>query len=154
MEYVAGVSQLMVVGSSGMAGITSGKAINSLREIDSTRMALCAENIRAGALATARLWLKLFKEYCHGAMTLSVSGENRLGSVITWCAKDVNSYDVYFLAENELRVTAEERKAAFFEAYDRGLFTDENGVIPQSVKAKAETVVMPPPRSTEKSPSQ
>lgn len=136
MEYVAGVSQLMVVGTSA-AGITSGKAINSLREIDSTRMALCAENMRAGALATAKLWLRLYKEYCPGAMTLAVSGENRKGAVITWCSQDINTYDVYFELQNELRVSAEQRKAAFFEAYDRGLFADENGMVPAGIKAKA-----------------
>ncbi len=136
MEYVAGVSQLMVVGASA-AGITSGKAINSLREIDSTRMALCAENMRAGALATAKLWLKLFKGYCPGVMTLSVAGKESLGGVLTWCSEDVNSYDVYFRMENELRVSPEARKAAFFEAYDRGLFADEKGVVPPSVKRRA-----------------
>lgn len=136
MEYVAGVSQLMVVGASA-AGITSGKAINSLREIDSTRMALCAENMRAGALATAKLWLKLFKGYCPAVMTLSVAGEDNLGAALTWCKEDVNSYDVYFRMENELRVSPEARRAAFFEAYDRGLFADENGIVPASVKGKA-----------------
>ena len=38
MEYTAGVSQLMVVGSTGQ-GITSGRAINSLRAVSYTHLA-------------------------------------------------------------------------------------------------------------------
>lgn len=136
MEYVAGVSQLMVVGSSS-ARVTSGKAINALREIDTTRMALCAENMRVGARDTAVLWLKLYKAFCPGAMTLKITGASREGAVLTWCSEDINSYDVYFEMQNELRVSPEERKVAFFEAYDRGLFNDEEGRVPEAVRARA-----------------
>ena len=136
MEYVAGVSQLMVVGSSA-ARVTSGKAIDALREIDTTRMALCAENMRVGAMDAAVLWLRLYKAYCPGAMTLRISGDGHSGAVLTWCSEDINSYDVYFEVQNELRVSPEERKAAFFEAYDRGLFSDEEGRVPEAVRARA-----------------
>lgn len=136
MEYTAGVSQLMVVGSTGQ-GITSGRAINSLREIDSTRMALTAENIRAGALDTAKIWLGIYKRYSGSRMVLSVAGSNDLGSVLTWCAEDINSYDVYFETENELKHSPESQKEAFLSAYRMGLFTDENGKIPQRFKLRA-----------------
>ncbi len=136
MEYVAGVSQLMVVGSS-TPGVTSGTAINSLRQIDSTRIALTAENMRAGALATAKLWLALYKRYCPGTLTLAIAGENDAGGVLTWCAEDVNSYDVYFETENELRFSPEERKRAFLEAYQMGLFNREDGSVPGELRARA-----------------
>ncbi|MCI8590211.1 MAG: hypothetical protein HFE77_05820 [Clostridiales bacterium] len=136
MEYTAGVSQLMVVGSMS-AGITSGRAINSLREIDSTRMALAADNMRAGAIETAKIWLEIYKEHASGPMVLSVAGTNDFGSVLTWCADDINSYDVYFDTENELKYSPESQKEAFLSAYNMGLFTDENGRIPERFKLRA-----------------
>ncbi|MCI8331336.1 MAG: hypothetical protein HFE78_00705 [Clostridiales bacterium] len=136
MEYTAGVSQLMVVGSMS-AGITSGRAINSLREIDSTRMALAADNMRAGAIETAKIWLEIYKEHASGSMVLSVAGSNDFGSVLTWCADDINSYDVYFDTENELKYSPERQKEAFLSAYNMGLFTDENGRIPERFKLRA-----------------
>lgn len=136
MEYTAGVSQLMVVGSMS-AGITSGRAINSLREIDSTRMALAADNMRAGAIETAKIWLEIYKEHASGSMVLSVAGTNDFGSVLTWCADDINSYDVYFDTENELKYSPESQKEAFLTAYNMGLFTDENGKIPERFKLRA-----------------
>ena len=136
MEYTAGVSQLMVVGSMS-AGITSGRAINSLREIDSTRMALAADNMRAGAIETAKVWLEIYKEHASGSMVLSVAGTNDFGSVLTWCADDINSYDVYFDTENELKYSPESQKEAFLAAYNMGLFTDENGKIPERFKLRA-----------------
>lgn len=100
-------------------------------------MALTAENIRAGALDTAKIWLEIYKRYSGSRMVLSVAGSNDLGSVLTWCAEDINSYDVYFETENELKHSPESQKEAFLSAYQMGLFTDENGKIPQRFKLRA-----------------
>ncbi len=140
MEYVAGVSQLMVIGSTGV-GTMSGTAISSLREIDSTRLALCAENMRQGAAATAKLWLKIYKAHCPGALALAVAGEGKSAQVLTWCAQDINSFDVYFENENELRMTDAERRESFVTAYKLGIFNQSDGSVPAAVRAKAAKIM-------------
>lgn len=136
MEYIAGVSQLMVVGSA-PSGVTSGTAIDNLREIDSTRMSLTADNIRDAVVAMAKIWLRINKTYARGYRVLKISGGDEAGYVYTWEASDINSYDVEYVAENELRHSAEQQRADFLQAFQIGLFNDERGRMPDDLKRRA-----------------
>lgn len=136
MEYVAGVSQMMVYGAT-PSGVTSGTAIENLRQIDSTRMALTGDNIRDGVMEMAKIWLKLYKAFARGYRVLRISGSDDAGYVTVWCREDINSYDIEFAAENELRNSPDQQKADFLQAFQLGLFTDENGRISQEFKRRA-----------------
>lgn len=135
MEYTAGVSQLMVYGAA--ASSASGKALDTRREIDQTRMSATADAIRDGVAGMAKIWLKLNKAFSTGYRVMKISGDGDVGAVYTWSAEDINSYDVEFSAENELRNSKEQQKQAFIEAYQLGLFTDESGRLSQSFKRRA-----------------
>jgi hypothetical protein len=135
MEYTAGVSQMMMYGGT-PAGVTSGTAIENLRDIDNTRMSLTADNIRDGVIEMAKIWLKLCKAFAGGYRVLRIAGSDDAGYVSVWTREDINSYDVEYTAENELRRSPEQKKQDFLAAYNLGLFTDENGVNPQEVKRK------------------
>lgn len=135
MEYTAGVSQLMVYGSA--ANSASGTALNTRREIDMTRMSLTADNIRDGVIEMAKIWLRLNKSYSTGYRTVLVAGDDDMSGIITWCADDINSYDVEFTAENELRHSADQQREDFINALQLGLFTDDNGMISKDVKRRA-----------------
>lgn len=135
MEYTAGVSQLMVYGSA--ANSASGAALNTRREIDMTRMSLTADNIRDGVIEMAKIWLRLNKEYSVGYRTVLVAGDDDMGGIVTWCADDINSYDVEFTAENELRHSADQQREDFLQAFQLGLFTDDNGIVPKEIKRRA-----------------
>ena len=135
MEYTAGVSQLMVYGAT--ASSTSGKALDTRREIDQTRMSATADSIRDGVVGMAKIWLKLNKAYSTGYRVMRIAGDGDAGAVYTWSAEDINSYDVKFSAENELRNSREQQKQSFVEAYQLGLFTDENGRLSQTAKRRA-----------------
>lgn len=136
MEYVAGVSQLMVYGDA-PAGITSGVAIENLRNIDSTRMSLTGDNIRDGVVEMAKIWLKLNKRYSVGYRTLQIAGTDDIGYAYTWSAEDINSYDVEFSAENELRYSKDQQRQDFLQLHQLGMFTDENGRLSREFKRKA-----------------
>ncbi len=136
MEYMAGVSQLMVYGDA-PSGITSGVAIENLRSIDSTRMSLTGDNIRDGVVAMAKIWLKLNKRYSVGYRTLQIAGTDDIGYACTWSAEDINSYDVEFSAENELRYSKDQQRADFLQAFQLGLFTDDNGRMSREFKRRA-----------------
>lgn len=134
MEYIAGVSQLMVYGQKN--GITSGTAIQNLTEIDNTRLSITSENIRAGVLKLASLWLEMYKKCASGYRVLHIAGSNDAGDVLVWCAEDINSYDVKFDTENELIRSEENQRQNFQLAYSMGLFADEKGQIPEALKAR------------------
>lgn len=136
MEYVAGVSQLMVTGKTPQ-GVTSGTAISNLREIDNSRLALTGENLRLAIRRTAIKWLAIYRRYAGGARVLSVVGENDAGGALCFTAGDINSNDVAFDAENELKISPEQQKQNFLTALQLGLFNDENGKLPRSVKSRA-----------------
>ena len=136
MEYAAGVSQLMVYGST-PSGVTSGKAIDNLMEIDNTRLSLTGDNIRNSVRKLAIMWLEIYKKYATTHRIVNYVGGNNIGKAIVWSHEDINSYDVEYVTENELQTSEEVQQQRFFDAYNMGLFTDKNGTIPARVKHKA-----------------
>lgn len=136
MEYVAGVSQLMVNGAT-PSGVTSGTAISNLMEIDNTRLSLTGDHIRNSVRQLSILWLEIMKQHATARRVLNYVGSNNIGKAIVWSAEDINSYDVEYITENELLMSEEMQKQRFFDAYNMGLFTDEQGRIPERVKLRA-----------------
>lgn len=136
MEYVAGVSQLMVNGAT-PSGVTSGTAIENLMEIDNTRLSLTGDHLRNAHLKLAKLWLEIYKIYANTRRIVNYIGTNNIAKALVWNNEDINSYDVEYVTENELLMSEEVQKQRFFEAYNLGLFTDADGRIPERVKQKA-----------------
>ena len=136
MEYAAGVSQLMVYGST-PSGVTSGTAISNLMEIDNTRLSLTGDNIRNSVRKLAIMWLEIYKKYATTHRIVNYVGGNNIGKAIVWSNEDINSYDVDYITENELLMSEDKQRENFFNAFNMGLFTDKNGVIPPRVKHKA-----------------
>lgn len=135
MEYVAGLSHLGATGNS-QSTLTSATAIERLREIDGVRLALTGDNIRAAILAAAKIWLKLYR--AHGGVTHieRMVGSYDTAATFTWCANDLNSYDVVFESENALLHSDETQLAAIRTGIELGLFAGEDGKIPRSVRKK------------------
>ena len=136
MEYVAGVSQLMVNGNAPQTNM-SGTAISNLMEIDNTRLSLTGDHIRNSIRKLAILWLEIYKIYATTRRIVNYVGTNNIGKALIWSSDDINSYDVEYVTENELLMSEEVQKQRFFDAYNMGLFTDNNGRIPERVKLMA-----------------
>ena len=136
MEYIAGVSQLMVTGNT-PSGVTSGTAISNLMEIDNTRLSLTGDHIRNSIRKLAIQWLEIYKRYANTRRVVNCVGSNNIGKVLVWSSDDINSYDVDYVTENELLMSEDMQKENFFNAFNMGLFTDKNGRIPERVKNKA-----------------
>lgn len=136
MEYVAGVSQLMMNGAT-PSGVTSGTAIENLVDIDNTRLSLTGDHIRNSVRKLAIMWLEIYKKYATTRRILNYVGKNNIGNALIWSGEDINSYDVEYLTENELLMSEDMQKQRFFDAYNMGLFTDSNGQIPERVKQRA-----------------
>ena len=136
MEYVAGTSQLMVNGAT-PAGVTSGAAIDSLVAIDNTRLSLTGDHVRNSVKALAILWLEIYKRYATTRRIVNYVGTNNIAKALVWSQEDINSYDVDYVTENELLMSEDMQKQRFFDAYNMGLFTDNQGRIPERVKLRA-----------------
>lgn len=136
MEYVAGTSQLMVNGAT-PSGVTSGTAISNLMEIDNTRLSLTGDHVRNGVKQLSILWLEIYKMYANTRRVVNYVGSNNIGKALVWCNEDINSFDVEYTTENELLMSEDAQKQRFFEAYNLGLFTDNEGRIPERVKQRA-----------------
>lgn len=136
MEYVAGVSQLMVTGNAPQTNM-SGTAISNLMEIDNTRLSLTGDHIRTSIRKLAVQWLEIYKRYATTHRIVNYVGTNNIGKALIWSADDLNSYDVEYTTENELQMSEDMQKQRFFEAYNLGLFTDSDGRIPERVKLMA-----------------
>ena len=104
MEYVAAVSQLMVYGQT-PSGVTSGTAIESLRDIDNTRLALTGDYIRNSVLEMAKIWLGMYKRYAKLYRVVKCAGVNDVGAALVWSGDDITDSDVIFSSENELMLS-------------------------------------------------
>ena len=135
MEYVAGVSQLMVSGNP-RSGVDSGVAMQTLRDIDNTRLALTGNNIRDAVLDMAKLWIEIMRRNVTGQRACMMCGANDMGDVIAWSVDDLNSTDIVYTTENELVLSPEMKKASFIEAFNMGAFLDENGRLDRRTKRK------------------
>lgn len=135
MEYVAGMSQLSVAGSL-PSGVTAATAIENLAAIDSTRLSLTADNARNAVKKLGKQWLSIYKLYASTERVINCVGLNSSGIALRWSKESITDYDVEFTTENELLLSEDMQKQRFTEAFQLGAFTDENGIVPQSVKNK------------------
>ena len=136
MEYTAGISQLMIYGSA-PSGVTSGTAIEHLRQIDNTRLSLTAENMRDAVRVLAVVWLDIYKTFVQSYRAANIVGMNQAGRVLVWSAEDINSSDVVYDTVNELVLSEEQQRQNFLQALQMGLFADDNGVTPREYREKA-----------------
>ena len=140
MEYAAGVSQLMVYGQA-PSGVTSGKALDNLMEIDNTRLSLTGDNIRTSVRKLSIMWLEIYKRYATTKRIVNYVGRNNIGKALVWSHEDINSYDVEYETENELLVSEETQRQNFFELFNMGMYTEKDGTIPTRVKIRAKQLV-------------
>ncbi len=136
MEYAAGVSQLMVYGQA-PSGVTSGKALDNLMEIDNTRLSLTGDHLRNSVRNLAIMWLEIYKKYAKTPRIVNYVGTNNIGKAISWTRDDINSYDVEYTTENELLYSEDMQKQTFFDLFNMGMYTDKDGTIPTRVKIRA-----------------
>lgn len=124
MEYVAAVSQLMVYGET-PNGVTSGTAIDSLRDIDNTRLALTGDYIRNAVLELAKLWLSMYKRFASTYRVIQYTGTNEIGNALVWSKEDITSYDIEFSTENELMFSEQGQWQRVMQVLSSGI-ADQN----------------------------
>lgn len=121
---ISGVSE-MAKASTTSGSISSGVALEILREQDDTRLSLTAEYIRAAVREVGRQWLRLLRRYAAGTRITRAAGED-MGQTTTlvWRREELTCDDVTVDTDNELNSTPAQRRQLTLELMRAGLFHD------------------------------
>ncbi len=134
---ISGVSEMSRT-SQTPAAISSGTALEILKEQDDTRLALTAENMRDAFRDLGRQWLRLYKQFVTVPRVTRIAGESA-GDVaaIVWRNNDITSDDVVVDTDNEMTNTPAQRKQLALELLQVGLFNDpDTGRMTRENRAK------------------
>lgn len=139
MEFVqiSGVSELSRTSQS-PAAISSGTALEILKEQDDTRLTLTAENVREAIRTLGIQWIRLYRQFATVPRLTRIAGQNAgdVSSVI-WKGSDLTSDDVIVDTDNEMTNTPAQRKQLALELLQVGLFTDpDTGKMTRETRAK------------------
>lgn len=131
---VSGTGELTQKANS-FSSVTSATGLQLIVEQDDARLAVCYEQIRVALRKIGRHVLRLYRQFASVARMVRVSDGDSTG-VISFKASDVSGDDVIFEADSELNLTPARRRAVIYDMLEKGLFTDESGKVPTSVKNK------------------
>lgn len=134
---ISGVSEMSRTSQS-PAAISSGTALEILKEQDDTRLTLTSENIREAIRNLGKQWIRMYKQFATVPRITRIAGDN-IGDVasITWKGSDLTSDDVIVDTDNEMTNTPAQRKQLALELLQVGLFSDpDTGKMTRETRAK------------------
>ena len=121
---ISGVSE-MARASTTTGSISSGVALEILKEQDDTRLSLTAEHIRSAIRLLGQHWLRLFRQFAVGARLTRAAGEDMAETaVLMWKKDQLTSDDVTVDTDDDLNNTPAQRRQLTLELMRAGLFLD------------------------------
>lgn len=121
---ISGVSE-MARASTTTGSISSGVALEILKEQDDTRLSLTAEHIRSAIRLLGQHWLRLLKQFAVGARLTRSAGEDMAEpAVLMWKRDQLTSDDVTVDTDDDLNNTPAQRRQLTLELMRAGLFLD------------------------------
>lgn len=116
--------------------VTSATGLQLIIEQEEARMNVCYDQIKSALKTIGRFILRMYRQFASGNRLLRYAGKNGVLSVLNFKGSDIAGDDVVLEADSDANLTPARRRAAIYEMLDRGLFTDENGKLSPSIKAK------------------
>lgn len=135
MNNLASVSEV-TTNSDIPRNVTSATAISLLVEQDDSRLACTAENIRQAIKELGIKILYLYKQFAGDARLGKFVDNSGTLEIFYFSGKDISSENIVLDGANELEEPLSEKKALLLSLYDKGLLSDENGVVSNAVKSK------------------
>lgn len=121
---ISGVSE-MARASTTTGSISSGVALEILKEQDDTRLSLTAEHIRSAIRLLGQHWLRLLKQFAVGARLTRAAGEDMAETAtLMWKRDQLTSDDVTVDTDDDLSNTPAQRRQLTLELMRAGLFLD------------------------------
>ena len=134
---ISGVSEMSRTSMSPSA-ISSGTALEILKEQDDTRLTITSENIREAIRNLGIQWIRLYRQFATVPRLTRIAGSN-VGDVssMIWKGSDLTSDDVIVDTDNEMTNTPAQRKQLALELLQVGLFSDpDTGKMTRETRAK------------------
>ena len=121
---ISGVSE-MARASTTTGSISSGVALEILKEQDDTRLSLTAEHVRSAIRMVGQQWLRLLRQFAVGARLTRAAGEDMAeNAVLMWKREQLTSDDVTVDTDDDLNNTPAQRRQLTLELMRAGLFID------------------------------
>lgn len=120
------------------SGITSATGLQLIIEQDEERLNVSYQSVKGALKSIGRHILRLYRQFATDVRLMKHAGENNALNVFYFKGSDITSDDVVLEADSDLNMSPAQRRAAVYEALDRGLFSDEDGKM--SVSAKNRTL--------------
>lgn len=114
----------------------SGVALELLIDENETRLKFTTDSIKFAIKTTAKHILRLYKQFATFPRLTKIVGENGDLDVFYFKGSDISSDDVQFDTDNESNDTLSQRRNMIFSLLDKGLLSDEEGKISNSMKSK------------------
>lgn len=118
------------------SAVTSATGIQLIIEQDEAKMNVCYEQVKDALRRTGKLLLRLYKQFATEVRLMKYAGVNGGSTVHSFKVSDMSGDDVVIEADSDSNMTPARRRAALYEMLDRGLFTDSDGKLSPSFKAK------------------
>ncbi|MGN0804190.1 MAG: hypothetical protein ACI4MS_02285 [Candidatus Coproplasma sp.] len=116
--------------------VTSATGLQLIIEQEEARMNVCYDQIKSALKSIGRLILRMYRQFATGNRLLRYAGKNGTLSVLNFKGSDISGDDVVLEADSDANLTPARRRVALYEMLDRGLFTDADGKLSPSIKAK------------------
>ncbi|MGN0805811.1 MAG: hypothetical protein ACI4MC_02125 [Candidatus Coproplasma sp.] len=132
---ISGTTDLSQKVSSFMS-VTSATGLQLIIEQDEARMNVCYEQVKNALRRVGRFLLRLYKQFATEMRLLKYTVNSKDSGVRSFMGSDITGDDVIIEADSDSNMTPARRRAALYEMLDRGLFTDSDGKLSPSFKAK------------------
>ena len=131
---ISGTSEMgdMTTISASMSGV----ALELLLDENQTRLSFTTDSIKSAIKQIGKHLLRLYKQFANIPRLVKIVGENGMPEIFYFKSSDISSDDVQFETESGGADTLTQRRNMIYTLLDKGLLTDEDGKLSQSLKSK------------------
>lgn len=131
---ISGTSEMgdMTTISASMSGV----ALELLLDENQTRLSFTTDSIKSAIKQIGKHLLRLYKQFANIPRLVKIVGENGMPEIFYFKSSDISSDDVQFETETEGADNLTQRRNMIYTLLDKGLLTDEDGKLSQSLKSK------------------
>ena len=119
-----------------ISSVTSATGLQLIIEQDDARLNVCYDQIKSALKHVGKLLLRLYRQFATSVRLMRYANGDGQLTIMSFKGSDITGDDVVLEADSDLNVTPARRRAALYDAMEKGLFTDENGKLPTAVKAR------------------
>jgi len=123
-----GVSELSK-SSQAPTGVSSGRAMLVLQDMDETRMSLTAKSVATCQVKVSKKTLYAYKQFATFERMIALEGAGNAQKVIRWKGSSLDPESLYIENPSALSESFAQRRGWILELLQMGAFRDENGLV-------------------------